>query len=93
MKLDATLTDKAILAEDIIGAPVEKYGGEKIDLDLTIAGRKYEVYRSDDNYTVVENGRIRLMADDESTIQQKLFALITEEMEKPIMGTQNAESE
>ena len=83
--------DKAILTESALGNSLSE-DGEKLDMDLTVSGIKYEVHRFDDHFKLVRNGIVTLVTEEDSEIKDKLTSILFEEIDRKALGTQNAKS-
>lgn len=70
--------DKAVFQECVIGTPVSEHNGKRIDFNLSVIGKKYEIYLNESHYMLAENGVVKFMTEERQEIEEKLSTIISE---------------
>lgn len=74
--------DEAIYRVSNLGHAVTEEMGQRIDLELRVGGRKYELYCTEDCITLVKDGLVESIIEEDSEVKDKLLSILSEELRK-----------
>jgi hypothetical protein len=74
--------DEAIFKVSNIGQSATEDIGRKADIELRVGGRKYEIYCAEDRLTLVKDGLVESIIEEDSEVKDKLLSILSEELLK-----------